>query len=115
MRIERGNFDFPTDHVLRRELFERVDLFAKRICRRSPVTTKKNLECFRIERSRLGCVSENKLIALDSAIGMQPRRKFNADLRVGVQRRRDSVRGPALEKSFPFGNSRAGRKFDARN
>ena len=33
---------------------------------------------------------------------MQPRRKFNADLRVGVQRRRDSVRGPALEKSFPL-------------
>ena len=102
VRIERGNFDFPTDHVMRRELFERVGLFAKCIRRRSPVTPKKDLNGFRIERGRLGRISQNKLIAVDPSVGMQPRRKFDADLRVGVQCRRDSVRGPTLEKSFPL-------------
>ena len=45
---------------------------------------------------------------------MEPGRKLRADRRIGVQRGRDSVRGPPLEKSFAHGDPGTGRHAYAR-
>src|SRR5436190_1339612 len=79
--------------------------------RRSSVTTKKDIDGFRIKRNCLGRISKNKLIAFDPSVRMESWRKFNANLWVGVQSRRHSVRGPTLEKSFSLGNSGQGSQL----